>query len=248
MLPFTTKICGITEPHHALDAMDAGAEAIGLNFYSRSKRSVSEAAAKQIIEALASNAKVENLSKPAVVGVFVNHSPGEILALANALSLDGIQLHGDETSSFFVNLKKSFAEPPAAPTQKLPFFVRAIRTQPAAGNNDDTSQESDRVRSELVVWSEAGIDLLLLDAAATGEFGGTGKTIDWSLVPDFQSLVPQPIVLAGGLKANNVAQAIAISKVVMVDVASGVESDPGKKDPQLVRQFVANARLAFGPK
>lgn len=250
MLAFTIKICGITDPEHAIDAMKAGADAVGLNFFQASKRSVSEAQAGEIINALEVVAKAENSRRPAVVGVFVNHSADEICHLAESLRLDGIQLHGDESTDFFQGLKQSMRA--AKPVEGSPdaaaelFFVRAIRTQPAGTGDYDSALEAERVARELAKWSDAGVDLLLLDAAATGEFGGTGKTIDWSQVPRFQSSVEQPIVLAGGLNASNVAQAIAISGVRIVDVASGVESAPGQKDAGQVQEFSRRALEAFG--
>jgi phosphoribosylanthranilate isomerase len=260
MLAFTIKICGITDPRHAVDAMRAGADAIGLNFFQSSKRSVSEAQAGEIIDALDAAAKAENCRRPAVVGVFVNHRAEEIYRLAKSLRLDGIQLHGDETPDFFKGIEQAVdqAVEQGSAGQDFPadlsrpFFVRAIRTQPAgtgacdSGVDCDPDSEAKRVAGELVKWSTAGVDLLLLDAAATGEFGGTGKTIDWSQVPNFQAAVKQPIVLAGGLNASNVAQAIAIAGVRIVDVASGVESEPGQKDAGQVQEFSERAMEAFG--
>ena len=83
------------------------------------------------------------------------------------------------------------------------------------------------------------------DAAATGEFGGTGKSIDWALMPQLQASSGRPLALAGGLTPANVGRALQVSQVNIVDVASGVESPKGVKCPDLVKQFVHQARTAL---
>jgi phosphoribosylanthranilate isomerase len=88
---------------------------------------------------------------------------------------------------------------------------------------------------------------ILVDAAVPGEFGGTGAKADWdALATHDMWLGETPLILAGGLTPDNVAEAIRIVRPAAVDVASGVESSPGKKDPAKVRDFVAAARAAFG--
>ena len=89
-------------------------------------------------------------------------------------------------------------------------------------------------------------DAMLVDAAAAGAYGGTGKRVDWpELAGERAWLRPTPLILAGGLKPGNVAEAIRVVTPYGVDTASGVEHAPGKKDPELVRAFVAAARSAF---
>ena len=213
-----------------------------MNFYQPSKRHVSPSKAAEIIDALAPVAKTKNIQPPAVVGVFVNHSIDEIDKIARSLRLTGIQLHGDETTVFYHALKQRVNKNSSVCS---PLFIRAIRTQPASDEGRNSNRDAEKVRAEILSWSAAAIDLVLLDAAATNEFGGTGKTIDWTRVPNFQTILPQRIVLAGGLNPENVRRAIEISKVQIVDVASGVESEPGKKDALLVGDFVSAAKLAF---
>ncbi len=96
------------------------------------------------------------------------------------------------------------------------------------------------VQEEIEIWRQAGCEAVLLDAATPGEFGGTGKSLDWSAVATLQSSLP--IVLAGGLRAENVSEAIQRSQAPAVDVASGVEVRPGVKDPVKVRSFIRSAR------
>lgn len=241
-LPFRTKICGITNTDDAIHVAQSGATAIGLNFYDQSSRFVSLKMAEAIIDSVdASCPATTALQK---VGVFVNHSLNQIIETVHHLELDGIQLHGDETPAFLIELKHALA----SNTGQL-YTIRALRTNPKRdqespqlGTNDDALN---KLISELRAWENAGIDFVLLDAAAPGEFGGTGKSIDWNSVPKIQNQTQLPIVLAGGLRPGNVAGAIQTSHAFAVDVASGVESSPGKKSAELVRQFVQQAAEAF---
>ena len=249
-LPFQIKICGLTLPQQALDAREAGADAIGLNFFESSIRFVSPQQAAVI--AAAARGQAPNQTNPAtrVVGVFVNHSLEQILKLATNLQLDGIQLHGDETVDFFTELKNAFVSEFSKfskfESTQIPFFVRALRTQPSGDQSDvNRGAETDRITRVIQSWADSGIDTVLLDAAATGEFGGTGKSIDWSRVPELQASAARPLALAGGLNPSNVAQAIEIAQVNMVDVASGVESPTGVKCSDKVREFVLHARRAL---
>ena len=243
-LPFQIKICGLTQPQQAIDARDAGADAIGLNFYQPSIRCVSDEQAAQITSTARSQTPNQSKPAPRVVGVFVNHSLDKILELATSLQLDGIQLHGDETVDFFMELKNLIVS--ESGTKAARFFIRALRTQPQNDQLDiDCEDETERIADQIRSWSKSGIDTILLDAAATGEFGGTGKSIDWSLMPKLQTVTRRPLALAGGLNPRNVAQAIKISQANIVDVASGVESPKGVKCPDQVRKFVQQARLAL---
>ena len=247
--PFQIKICGLTLPQQAIDAKEAGADAIGLNFYEPSIRWVSPEQAASIATAARRQSPSQTTNAPKVVGVFVNHPPEQILELATRLELDGIQLHGDETVEIFAELKNLVVGKFAS--NSCPFFVRALRTKPEIHSEGDQSRshrkaEVERIREKVRSWSEAGINMILLDAAATGEFGGTGKSIDWSLMPELQTFADRPLALAGGLKADNVAEAINIARVSIVDVASGVESPKGVKCRDQVLKFVQQARLAFG--
>ena len=242
--PFQIKICGLTQPQQAIVAREAGADAIGLNFFEPSIRCVSADLAALISAAARQQTQKQSAPSPKVVGVFVNHSASRILELTTKLKLDGIQLHGDETVEFFAELKKQIAGKFASGTR--PFFVRALRTQPEGDQHDvDRDAETRRIAAEIRSWSESGIDTILLDAAAIGEFGGTGKSIDWSLMPELQTFARSPLALAGGLNPDNVAQAIQTAQVAIVDVASGVESPKGVKCPDQVRKFIQRARLAF---
>lgn len=201
-----SKICGITRVEDALSAVEAGADAIGLVFYDKSPRAVSVAQAMAIIRAL----------PPFVttVGLFVNASRAEIRDLLQAVPLDLLQFHGDET-------------PEQCEGHGRP-FIKALRVQSGMDLHAHCAAFS----------GAAGV---LLDTFVAGVPGGTGEVFDWSLVPPG---LAKPVILAGGLVSGNVAEAIAQVRPYAVDVSGGVEASKGIKDPQRVRDFVAAVRRA----
>ena len=119
-----------------------------------------------------------------------------------------------------------------------PKVIRAIR------RSEPDGQAHSWIDHEIRAWSEAGCHAVLLDAAIPGEYGGTGETVDWASVASLDSQLP--IILAGGLRPENVVRAISEAKVQAVDVASGVEIRPGVKDAAKVAAFVHSARSALG--
>ncbi len=216
---FRIKICGVTTVDDALAAVAAGADALGLNFYQRSSRYVTAEQARRIVEVL----PVEIVK----VGVFVNASKVELLDIVRAVGLNVIQLHGDE--------------PPALINELAPYpVIRALRCG---------SEGIDAVVRFLAACRTAGRlpEAVLLDAAVGHQFGGTGAKADWVAAQQFARWndVP-PLILAGGLTAENVAEAIATVGPAAVDTASGVESSPGRKASAKMQSFVQSARAAFG--
>jgi len=220
----------------------AGADAIGLNFYPHSPRYVTPRHAAQIAGCL----------PPGVlkVGVFVNSSVEHVWQVVLSLQLDVVQLHGDESPEFL----RSWPDP------RMPACVRAFRYGSREGQKieyrmpacvkafrlgsdglDPLAEYLERSRQ-----LECVPDMVLVDAAQGGQYGGTGRIADWSQAARYP-LAPwhPPLVLAGGLTAENVAEAIQAVRPYAVDTASGVESSPGRKDPELVKRFVAAARAAF---
>ena len=214
---FRIKICGITRPDDARLAAEAGADAIGLNFYTGSPRHVTEVAAKAIIQILPAGV--------AKVGVFVNTPPGEVAAIADRLNLDWIQLHGDERPEDIREL---------APRR----VIRAMPCRVAGLSAVINYLERCRTLGTLPA-------ALLADAAVSGAYGGTGRTAAWSeLVPPREWLLGIPLILAGGLTPENVASAIEAVRPHGVDTASGVECSPGVKDGPRMREFVTAAKNA----
>jgi phosphoribosylanthranilate isomerase len=216
---FRIKICGITNSADAQAAASAGADAIGLNFYNKSKRFIEHETARQISAALPTGVMK--------VGIFVNHPVGEIQEAIERVGFDCIQLHGDE---------------PPAILGKLPTGLKVIR---AVRYGRDGLQ---RIKSYLDECRELGRapDAILLDSDASGEFGGTGRAADWHrIAAERDMLRMMPVILAGGLTPDNVAEGIRVVRPSAVDVASGVESAAGMKDHARMRAFVAAARAAF---
>lgn len=200
------KICGVTTVADAMDCVEAGADAIGLNFWPSSPRHVGLETAQQIVEAVGSSA--------ALVGVFVDASLDEILETKEAVGFSWTQLHGQE--------------PPSLVERLLPDAYKAIGV-----DDDAVIEEARRFPGEH----------LLLDARVPGMPGGTGQTFDWSIAAEVAK--ERKLTLAGGLTPDNVAQAVERVRPYRVDVASGVERTPGRKDPDLVRAFITSARLAL---
>jgi len=216
---FQIKICGITSVEDALLTAHAGADAIGLNFYSQSPRCIKLDVARQMIAVL----------PPEVikVGLFVNAPAEQVATTFDDLGLDMIQLHGDETPELLAEL----AGRP---------IVRAFRVGQAG---------LPPVIDYLEACSRLGCvpRMVLLDAYRAGHYGGTGQPTDWNTALAYraQGSYP-PLVLAGGLTPDNVAEAVHTVQPAAVDTASGVETRPGAKDPARVEQFVQAARKAFG--
>lgn len=205
------KICGITNWADARAACDAGADALGFNFYAPSPRSVSPAEAWAIIRRLPPFV--------APVGIFVNWSPEAVLSLSSALQLAAVQLSGGESPR------------DVAACARRARVIRVVRLGP---------------RFSLArLRASAGVTAFLLDAAKTGQYGGTGKTISWPLAR--RAALSRRIILAGGLTPDNVAEAILLVRPYAVDVASGVESPSarhGRKDHARLRAFLAEVARA----
>jgi phosphoribosylanthranilate isomerase len=198
------KICGITRVQDALAAAEAGADAIGFNFWADGPRYVAPDAARDIARHLPAGVLR--------VGVFVNAAREEIACIAEIAGLDVVQLHGDE---------------PPALLDGLPRPVwKAFRGAPT---------EADLKRF-------AAADAFLLDGERSGFYGGSGALADTASA----AIVRRQgcFVLAGGLKPENVADRIALCRPDIVDVATGVETAPGVKNPAQIRAFVRAANDA----
>lgn len=200
------KICGITSVADSKTAVAAGADAIGLVFYTQSPRAVSIEQARDIAASVGPFVTV--------VGLFVDADEAFVREVLANVGLHVLQFHGNESREFC----EQFERP----------YMKAIRMRPEL----DLTQ---------LINDYASATAILLDAYRKGVPGGTGETFDWQRVP---AQSPLPIVLAGGLSPENIASAIQVTQVYGVDVSGGVESSPGKKDSQKVKQFIDNARRA----
>lgn len=204
------KICGITNLEDALAAIDAGANALGFNFYSKSRRFVEPNEVCEILKHLPSGVLT--------IGVFVNEpEPADVIRMADAAGVGGIQLHGDESPDYCRALADRFV-------------IKALRLGP-------------EYRPEQAVGYP--VDAVLLDAFDATDpslRGGTGHTCDWRLARLTRELVPK-LFIAGGLTPENVAEAIAVVGPYGVDAASGLEVNPHRKDAARMRAFVAAAKM-----
>ncbi|HEY5316033.1 MAG TPA: phosphoribosylanthranilate isomerase [Pirellulales bacterium] len=215
---FRIKICGITNPADVAAAAEAGADAIGLNFCAASKRCIDLARAEKIIAVLPAHV--------AKVGVFADMQPAEMIEIAERLGLDMLQLHGRETPADLAMLGghaliKAFGCGPSGHAAVLAYLADCQQAGARPG-------------------------MVLLDAESAGQLGGTGRLADWPAARAYASEagVP-PLVLAGGLTAENVGEAIRAVRPAAVDTASGVERSPGLKDADKLARFVTAARAAF---
>ncbi len=207
------KICGITNLKDALVAVDAGADMLGFVFYDRSPRVVRPECAQEIIRVLRASGYAAKC-----VGVFVNDSLDYIRDIMRITPLDLVQLHGDEP----VELTSALA----------PCAFKALRPR----SRQDARLAVERYR----VAREHNAPAFLIDAYDAHKFGGTGARADWSIAAQVAS--EYPILLAVGLNAENVAEAIRAAKPWGVDVSSGVERTPGIKDHSKVRAFIRAAK------
>ncbi|MCG6157863.1 phosphoribosylanthranilate isomerase [Rubinisphaera margarita] len=210
------KICGLRVPEEAPDVVAAAPDAIGLNFYAGTPRFVTEETAAAI------SAQIPD--EIARVGVFVDTPPDEIDDLAERLQLDHVQLHGDYTAADAARL-----------AHRSLIWVHRLGTDGL-----------DPLRNELKQLAAKGVQpfACLIDASVPGQFGGSGKTVDWpALATGYDRDTLPPLILAGGLVPENIGDAITAVSPWGVDTASGVERD-GRKSRELVAGFVRNARGA----
>ena len=201
MAKVKVKICGIRSLEEAEAAVNAGADALGFNFWPQSPRYVTPRAAKAIIGGLS----------PIVsfVGVFVNDEAKRITEIATELHLNAVQLHGDESPEFCESLASIKT-------------IKAIRV----GLDFDLN----------VIKRYAGC-MVLLDSNIKGSYGGTGQRFDWRIAIEAKQLAR--IILAGGLNTENVWDAVTYVRPAAIDVCSGVEAEPGRKDLDKLKKFMA---------
>jgi len=215
------KICGVNDPDTAWAAAQAGADAIGLNFVEGSARRISLEQARTIV------AELPAFVQP--IGLFVNAEASFVQETASTLGLGTVQLHGDESPDYARSL----------------WPLRVIKA---------LAFEPRDVSGKLSLWRGVCENLsgLLFDAPPPderpGSQGGSGRRFDWHALAQLAhggllAGLP-PTILAGGLNPANVARAIETVSPYAVDVASGVETDTGKKDHQLIEQFCRAVRDA----
>jgi len=227
------KVCGIRDT--AMATALAGLpeadrpDAVGLNFFSGSRRCVDLKTAEAIVAVLSESG--ESGESIEAVGLFVDAPLDQVLSRQRELQLGALQLHGDETPQYVAELQQ------ACGGVRL---LRAIRV----GDSGLGEWENYLQRC-----TELGVEFdgCLVDARVEGQFGGTGESPPWSLLAsDYRSETWPPLLLAGGLRPDNVGRAIGEVSPAGVDTAGGVENEDGEMDLEAVVQFVRNARAAAG--
>jgi phosphoribosylanthranilate isomerase len=211
------KICANTSLEDAQVAVDAGADAVGFVFAPSPRRVTAEQVA-----AIAARlpAGVEK------IGVFVDATFEELCSAVDACRLTGVQLHSESVPSQHAQLRRRFG-----PQLRI---LQVVHFGPDAAEQAQT------------ITTDPEIDGILVDSRTATVVGGTGEPFNWTEAREgvFGGQSPVKLIAAGGLTPENVREAIAILRPWGVDVASGVEAVPGRKDPEKVRQFVANVRAS----
>uniref|UniRef100_A0A832M4J8 N-(5'-phosphoribosyl)anthranilate isomerase n=1 Tax=Oscillatoriales cyanobacterium SpSt-402 TaxID=2282168 RepID=A0A832M4J8_9CYAN len=215
------KICGIIEPEQGRVIAELGATALGFICVAKSPRYVAPEQIAHVVAALPTNSQTGTILCDRI-GVFVNASLDQIVQTAAIAHLSGIQLHGNESAEFCRALR-----------QRLPRLelIKAFRVQ------------SSEALQQIPLY-EAWVDTLLLDAYHPTLAGGTGKTLDWKMLQQFQPTVPW--FLAGGLNPTNVLDALSFVQPRGIDLSSGVEVAPGNKDLNKIAELFSNLQTFRG--
>mmetsp|Transcript_27003 Transcript_27003/g.39101 ORF Transcript_27003/g.39101 Transcript_27003/m.39101 type:complete len:614 (-) Transcript_27003:1763-3604(-) len=252
------KVCGITNPDDALVACRSGASLIGVIFAEKSKRKVSPEQASDVVNAVRgfgersnretiSLPNIDRMSstqalvaksralemaarRPLVVGVFQNQEPEFIREMVEKCGLDLVQLHGKE------GMKAASVENCGVPA------IRVVDIETGKDGNGGAPTDITKALLDSVTSDPIAI---LLDTSIKGskEGGGTGVTFDWGIAEDVQNS-GLPVIIAGGLKPDNVDDAVTKIRPWGIDVSSGVEEKPGKKNVDKVQTFVQSAKQA----
>ena len=211
------KVCGITNPDDAAMALAMGVDALGFIFAVKSPRVVSPEQAKEII------AQISPFFVPPLfttIGVFVNQDPAEIVEITKYCGLTTVQLHGDESPDFCRQLADD-----VTPCR----IMKAFRVHPET-NEHDFSPYQDVVSA------------FLLDTWHPALRGGSGEHFDWRRIASFK--LGRPYILAGGLRPDNVGMAIRQARPFAVDINSGVEDEPGRKNHGKLKEVIKQVCLA----
>ena len=205
------KICGLNDPISVATAIEHGADYIGAVFYPPSPRAVTPEQAKTLFGDV-------DLGVVKMVGLFVDPTDEQLRTVLEHVDLDMLQLHGKETPERVTQIREMFGKP----------VMKVL----AIASREDLSRAK---------AYETVSDMLLFDAKAPKSMkdalpGGNGLSFDWTMLENFSCSVPW--MLAGGLNAENIVQAVTISGAKSVDTSSGVESKPGQKDPAAIINFL----------
>jgi len=205
---FDVKICGLKTIEAVDAALDGGASHIGFIFFNKSPRNIEPGQAAKLRDHIGKRAKT--------VAVTVNASQEVLDEIVETVHPDILQLHGSETPEKVAEIKSRYG----LPVMKA-FAIRTLEDMAASLKYSNVA------------------DILLFDAKppkGSDLPGGNGVSFDWSLLANFNT--EAPIMLSGGLNADNIIEALSIAHPEGVDISSGVESSPGVKDVELISQFL----------
>lgn len=213
--PVAVKVCGVCRAEDARVAVEAGAACIGVVLAPGRTRSQTTVRAAAILASVGVRR----------VGVFVDADAGTVAEAVRALSLDAVQLHGDEPAELVLRIRDAVACE----------VWKALRVRDAAA----FARQADAYAG--------AVDALLLDGWSADAPGGAGVRFDWGAVAAAGIPADVPLIVAGGLTPENVAAAVSLLQPAMVDVSSGVEAKPRRKSPEKIHAFIAAARGARTP-
>lgn len=216
------KICGTTNLRDAEMSVAAGADALGFIF-APSPRQVSMAQAAEIVAALPN--EIEK------IGAFVNQTPASVAEVAERVGLTGVQLHGDEPVELLPHFRQMLGKRKLIKTLQVAQLVE---------------RDSGKQRLREYLNTEGCVDAILLDSGSPKQRGGTGAPFPWEEAAPVAAAIQAalPLIIAGGLNADNVEAALRRFNPWGVDVVSGVEAEPGVKDEEKLQSFVAAVRTA----
>ena len=208
------KICGITNLEDAKEAVELGADALGFVFYEKSPRCITKETAKEIITSIQHPASriQDPASRIQTVGLFVDELEERVNEITSYCNFNILQFHGDETPDYC----KKFP-------QKI---IKAFRIKD---------------KESLANIPKYEVDYYLLDTYSEELPGGTGKTFNWNLAKEAKK-IGRPIILSGGLNSENIVEALEKVLPFGVDVSSGVELSPRKKEHKKLKEFITKVR------
>jgi len=227
------KICGITNKEDAFWASSLGADFIGINFYKDSLRKISVKTAKEITDSVP--------KYTSVVGVFVNDLISEIIKTIKKVNIEYVQLHGEETKEICIELKSLL------PQIKI---IKVIKIKP-----ENTSVEQSQSENQASVNTTINqitdflscVDYILFDTQIDTQVGGTGEIFNWDIVLEIKkhfenSNAKLQFFVAGGLNPDNVSSVVELLEPFAVDVSSGIERLPRRKDFEKMKSFIRKAK------
>lgn len=223
------KICGITCAEDAFDAVHAGADIIGFVLVKGTPRYIEPGTVKKITVELRKRFRGAELPGISVLFSDPGGDPAEVASITAGCGADHVQLHGAESPEYCTRVKGIIMER----TERRIRLIKTFKVKADIMNNSSYGMSDYRTA-----------DHFLFDTYVSGVEGGTGEKFNWKVIKERKSIIEKPFFIAGGLDPGNVRDAVRETGAFGVDVSSGVESAPGRKDKILVKEFVENAKKA----